>query len=139
MGVPFERLGPRQRALVTKAMTKEQKGRGALDYLRARSKSSSMPNATEAKAAAVLRLPEAIFEGREFCLDNGHNYTPDWWCPEEKIAVEVKSEHIYSRDSRILFDGARMEHPEITWVWARKRKKGRKGPRWEIEVYDRQA
>jgi hypothetical protein len=42
---------------------------------------------------------------------------------------EVKGEYIHSRDSRILFDTARMDWPQWTFVWARKRKSGE----WQIE------
>jgi len=35
---------------------------------------------------------------------------------EAGIIVEVKAEYIASRDSRILFDCARVEYPEYTWV-----------------------
>jgi hypothetical protein len=95
------------------------------------------PNATEAEALRVLRLPDGTaFEGRAFdVLARTHGYTPDWWHEGSRTAVEVKGEHIHSRDSRILFDAARAEFPGVTWIWARKRACGRKGPRWEIEVY----
>jgi hypothetical protein len=95
-------------------------------------------NATECEAARVLRLPglTTLFEGRAFDVLGGtHSYTPDWWVEDSRTAVEVKGEHIHSRDSRILFDAARAEYPSVTWIWARKRTRGRKGPRWEIEVY----
>jgi hypothetical protein len=100
-------------------------------------KKQTEANATEREAARVLRLPEAmLFEGRTFDVLGGtHSYTPDWWVEADRTAVEVKSEHIHSRDSRILFDAARAEYPSVTWIWARKRTRGRKGPRWEIEVY----
>lgn len=86
----------------------------------------------------MLRLPglTTLFEGRSFdVLAGTHSYTPDWWVEASRTAVEVKGEHIHSRDSRILFDAARAEYPSVTWIWARKRTSGRKGPRWEIEVY----
>jgi len=94
-------------------------------------------NTTECLAARVLRLPSsALFEGRSFDVLGGtHSYTPDWWVEDSRTAVEVKGEHIHSRDSRILFDAARAEYPSVTWIWARKRTSGRKGTRWEIEVY----
>jgi hypothetical protein len=52
------------------------------------------------------------------------------------MCVEVKGEHIHSRDSRIFFDIARTQYPDIVWVWVRKRSKGRKGKRWDIEIYN---
>ena len=103
-------------------------------------KPSGQPNHTELEALAVLRLRNAVFEGRTFEVLNGtHAYTPDWWAPDCATAVEVKGEFLHSRDSRILFDAARKEYPEVTWIWARKRVTGRNGPRWEIEVYHARA
>jgi hypothetical protein len=98
------------------------------------------PNKTEAEFLAIVRaanpaLADTLqFEGRTFDVAF-HTYTPDWYGYD--TAIEVKGDYIHSRDSRILFDAARHEHPELTWVWARKRAKGRKGPRWEIEVYEK--
>jgi hypothetical protein len=65
----------------------------------------------------------------------GASYTPDFANIERKIAVEVKGEYIHSRDSRRRFDEAKHLNPDWTWIWARKRTAGRKGPRWEIEIY----
>jgi len=89
-------------------------------------------NHTEREALQVLRLHLLDFEGRTFEVV-GHSYTPDWY--GNGFAVEVKGEFIHSRDSRILFDAARLAHPELTWIWARKRTKGRAGPRWDIQVF----
>ena len=94
------------------------------------------PNATELEARELLRLHFAEFEGASFSvLDGTHTYTPDWYDEATKTAVEVKGEHIHSRDSRIMFDAARKENPDHTWVWIRKRTTGRKGKRWECEIY----
>lgn len=96
---------------------------------------ASMPNKTELRAKDILRLPEdACFEGRSFKLEN-HTYTPDWICPVNMIAVEVKGEYIHSRDSRIMFDMARKLYPSYMWIWARNRTSGRKGRRWDVEIY----
>jgi hypothetical protein len=99
------------------------------------------PNRTEQRAREVLGLcSDAVFEGRAFDVcDGAHTYTPDWWCEGRRMAVEVKGEHIHSRDSRIMFDAARSQYPGITWVWARLRTKGRKGKRWEIEIFPANA
>lgn len=97
-------------------------------------------NQTEQQARDLLGLMGAVFEGRSFdVMDGSHTYTPDWWVPASSMAVEVKGEHIHSRDSRVLFDAARHAYPGITWVWARKRTKGRKGKRWEVEFYPAKA
>ena len=101
-------------------------------------KPKQQPNHTELEARGILNLECGLFEGRTFSVLGGtHAYTPDWWTG--RTAVEVKAEHIHSRDSRILFDAARREYPDVTWVWARKRTTGKKGPRWEIEVYHARA
>lgn len=98
----------------------------------------SGPNKTELEATSILRLiPESlVFEGRTFSVV-GHSYTPDWY--GSNIAIEVKAQFIYSRDSRILFDAARLAHPELTWIWARKRTKGKKGKRWDVEIYPKKC
>lgn len=101
------------------------------------------PNKTEIEALAVLGLSRVdstgfyarvSFESETFRVVD-HDYTPDW--VGRNIAVEVKGEHILSRDSRILFDAARLAHPELTWIWARKRTKGKRGPHWQVEIYPR--
>jgi hypothetical protein len=92
---------------------------------------------TELEAQRVLNLPPVVFEDRTFVLLNGtHSYTPDWY--GSSMAIEVKGEHVHSRDARILFDAARAEYPELTWVWARKRsgaKCGKRGARWEVTIW----
>lgn len=95
-------------------------------------KATTVPNKTETEALDVLRLHLMDFEGRTFDVV-GHKYTPDWY--GNGFAVEAKGEHIHSRDSRILFDAARLAHPELTWIWARKRTTGRAGKRWEIQIF----
>jgi len=94
------------------------------------------PNKTELEALRVLDLKDMEFEGRRFAVLGGsHHYRPDFYGSD--TAVEVKAEYISSRDSRILFDAARHAHPELTWIWARKRTTGKKGPRWDVEIYPR--
>ena len=95
------------------------------------------PNQTERQALAVLNLREQdmAFEGRTFGVCGGSRYTPDWIDADQCIAIEVKGEHVYSRDSRCRFDEARTLYPDWRWIWIRKRTTGRKGERWEIEVY----
>lgn len=95
-----------------------------------------VPNQTEQEAFDLLGLLHrgCIYEARTFEVV-GHSYTPDWTGPS--VAVEVKGEHVHSRDSRILFDAARLAHPELTWIWARKRQGGKKGDRWEVTIWQR--
>lgn len=95
-----------------------------------------VPNHTEQEAFDLLGLLNrgCIYESRTFEVV-GHSYTPDWTGPS--VAVEVKGEHVHSRDSRILFDAARLAHPELTWIWARKRQGGKKGDRWEVTIWQR--
>ena len=101
-------------------------------------KPKGQPNHTELEALAVLNIENATFEGRTFSVLGGtHAYTPDWWTG--KTAVEVKGEWIHKEASRIRFDAARAEYPDVTWVWARKRTTGKKGPRWEVEIYHARA
>jgi hypothetical protein len=97
------------------------------------------PNQTELEAATIIN-GYWVYEYCPLSVLNGtHSYTPDWTRMNDAgwvdAMMEVKGEHIHSRDSRILFDAARKEYPNRTWIWARKRTKGKKGPRWEIEVY----
>jgi hypothetical protein len=94
------------------------------------------PNATEIEARRVLGL-EGIgldYESRTFRVV-GHDYTPDW-CGSG-VAIEVKGAFIHSRDGRILFDAARLAHPELKWIWAQKKKGGKKGDRWQVDIWPR--
>lgn len=95
------------------------------------------PNQTEVAALVVLNLEpgDVTFEGRTFPICGGSVYTPDWYDELRMLAVEVKGERIHSRDSRQRFNQAKHLYPGLTWIWCRKRTKGAKGPRWEIEVY----
>lgn len=94
------------------------------------------PNKTE--AAAMRMFPGTfLFEGRTFPICGGAKYTPDWVDLEAAVAIEVKAEFIHSRDSRRRFDEAKHLFPQWTWIWARKRDKGAKGKRWEVEIYEK--
>ncbi len=93
------------------------------------------PNKTE--AACLKLFPGTFeFEGRTFDICGGATYTPDGVDKAAKVAVEAKGEHIHSRDSRRRFDEAKHLYPDWTWIWARLRTSGRKGRRWEIEIYE---
>ena len=100
-------------------------------------KKVNTPNMTEIDALEILNISHLSvkFEGRTFGVCGGSRYTPDWIDADQCIAIEVKGEHVYSRDSRCRFDEARTLYPDWRWIWIRKRTKGRKGPRWEVEVY----
>lgn len=97
-----------------------------------------MPNQTEQEAFDILGLLHrgCIYEVRTFDVV-GHKFTPDWTGPD--TAVEVKGPHVFSRDSRILFDAARLAHPELTWIWIQKKQGGKKGDRWEATIWQRKA
>lgn len=99
------------------------------------SPSPRTPNATETAALAVLPEGAYHYEAITFGICGGATYRPDWTDGVRRIAIEVKGEYIHSRDSRRSFNEAKHLHPEWTWIWARLRTKGRKGRRWEIEVY----
>jgi len=95
------------------------------------------PTKTEMLAALIFRGYVWKFEGRKFEICGGARYTPDWVDEAAKVAVECKGEFIHSRDSRRRFDEAKHLNPDWTWIWARLRTSGRKGKRWEIEIYER--
>lgn len=93
------------------------------------------PNGTELACLKLFPGFGFVFEGRRFDICGGATYTPDWVDESSRMAIEVKGEHIHSRDSRRRFDEAKHLNPDWTWIWARLRTKGRKGRRWEIEIY----
>jgi len=120
---------------VIDAALRQERERAAQDE--AQQRHAAAPNATELEALAVLRLTDAgmRYEAESLpVLGGSHSYTPDWSSVSGDIRIEVKAEYIPSRDSRILFDAARVQYAGM-WIWARKRTRGRKGRRWEIEVY----
>jgi hypothetical protein len=104
-----------------------------------KAKDPKTANKTEADALTILNLEpgDVVFEGRTFPICGGCVYTPDWYDELREIAIEVKGERIHSRDSRQRFNQAKHLYPELTWIWCRKRTKGAKGSRWEIEVYEK--
>ena len=111
---------------------------GGLEQLRA---SDKPPNATERAALDLLRVlaggQEAgwIREGRTFPVLGRRSYTPDWVLTGSYVAVEVKGEYVHSRDSAILFDAARHEYPDWTWIWMRRRSKTRMAGGWQVEIW----
>ena len=98
--------------------------------------SSKPPNKTE-QAASRIFAGNWTFEGRAFDICGGAKYTPDWVDMETATAIEAKGEHIHSRDSRRRFDEAKHLFPQWTWIWARLRTTGRKGRRWDVEIYEK--
>ena len=100
------------------------------------------PNRTEMAALDLLTMLAGgnhagwVHGARSFLVLGGaHSYTPDWILTGNRVAVEVKAEYIRSRDGKILFDAARREYPDWTWVWLRFREKGLAGKRVEIDVW----
>jgi hypothetical protein len=99
------------------------------------------PNQTEREAAAVLLrlcdLTGGIYEGLQVILGE-HVFTPDWFYPGARVAVEVKGQwkHASQGRSRLAFDLAREKMPGLTWLWMEKRKASRgKAQHWRIEHY----
>ena len=96
-------------------------------------------NKPEAEALALLsELARPEFKRNEDSfpvLGGAHGYTPDLVSEDSKVFVEVKGEHVHNRGSTMLFDAFRLEHPELVLVWMRKRTRGKKGRRWEVELY----
>jgi len=83
-------------------------------------------------------LRAVLFEGSRFVLMNGHAYTVDFYCirPDMvKECHEVKGSYrLHSQQaSRMNFDLARTDWPDIKWFWSVKGK-GHTGS-WKIEVY----
>ena len=94
--------------------------------------------ANETERKAVNLFPgNFTFEGRTFQICGGAKYTPDWVDITTATAIEVKGEFIRSRDGRRRFDEVKYLYPGWTWIWCRLRTSGRKGKRWEIEIYGR--
>lgn len=96
------------------------------------------PNAIEAECVALFP-GNFEYEARSFQICGGATYRPDWVDQVGRVAIEAKGEFIHSRDSRRRFDEAKHLHADWTWIWARKRTEGKKGKRWEIEVYTAQV
>ena len=125
--------GPKSAQETPRPPDAQEQGPKADSKVRARKK----PNKCEFETRALLQMigGNYSYEPHSFDVCGGAKYTPDWIDEKAKIAVEAKSEFIHSRDSRRRFDEAKFLYPQWTWIWVRKRTKGRKGPRWEIEVY----
>lgn len=70
----------------------------------------------------------ARFEGITFRMANGHRYTPDfvYWANGRMVCVEVKGSYrlgSYQR-ARLAFDQARVEYPDVVFVWVTQDKDG---------------
>lgn len=94
------------------------------------------PNKTELACIELFPGFDWQYEAQAFEVCGGAKYTPDWVDKGRKVAIEAKGEFIHSRDSRRRFDEAVHLYPDWRWIWARLRTKGRKGRRWEIEIYN---
>ena len=99
------------------------------------------PNQTEREAEALLcrlcDLTGGIYEGLAVPMAE-HTFTPDWYYPGARVAVEVKGtkRHASQGRSRLAFDLAREKMPGLTWIWMEKRKASRgKAAHWRIEHY----
>ena len=113
---------------------------GSATAINPRAKSARpQPNQTEQEAMTVFSALAKLVMAMRYnsvlypVLNNSHSYTPDWTA--DGVVCEVKGEHIHSRDSRVLFDACRAEHPDLVHVWARKRTTGKAGRRWEVTVW----
>lgn len=83
---------------------------------------------TEAEAKRMHCPPDARFEPLTFTMANGHRYTPDfaWWQDGRLHCLEAKGSYklgSYQR-ARLAFDQAKVEFPDVRWVWAERRKDG---------------
>jgi len=76
-----------------------------------------------------------VFQGLRIELASGHVYTADLWFPDRRAAVEVKGyRHPSVGRSRLAFDQARIERPDLHFVWMERKKASRGKPdRWVIE------
>jgi|GEM_PF-5377697 len=97
--------------------------------------SSNVPNKGERYIGEFLRFLRTDYESRSFTLPSGHKYTPDW--TDKRRCVEVKGHRHFSiQRARLAFDECRVAHPELTWIWAEKKKAAKLKPeRWVLEVY----
>ena len=99
------------------------------------------PNKTEQRYYdRYLRGPDdsgfavVRFQPMRLYLSNGHSYRADWgvfWTISQKVQLhEVKGPFIHSRDSRILYDTARVEFPCFQFYWAQETERGGE---WKVE------
>jgi len=77
-------------------------------------KKTKGPNQTEAafKRWFCARYPDCrlLFESIKLRIDSSCWYTPDYFCPELSVVLEIKGAHIFE-DSVIKFKAARAIHP----------------------------
>jgi hypothetical protein len=100
-----------------------------------------MSNAEHEAKRVLVRLTsrdDLAYEGLLIEFANGHRYTPDFYSASGKFAVEVKGKYKLGSQgrSRLAFDQARIERPDLAWIWMELRKQGAgKAEHWRIEVY----
>lgn len=89
-----------------------------------------LPNQTEG-AFRRLHIPHDAIHVRYSLISvnvAGHRYTPDWtWYEGGRLhAAEVKGtyRHASHGRSRLAYDQARIDYPEIAWVWAEMQEDG---------------
>lgn len=113
---------------------------GSLDGGKAKPpKKGKEPNKTEAHYGKWALDGKGNYEAVTLLLANGHRYTADWQTvrPTGRLHLhETKGayKHASHGRSRLAFDQARTEHPEIMFSWAVKTK----GGEWQIETYNQE-
>jgi hypothetical protein len=107
-----------------------QLAQGAPNLMRERG-----PNLSEQTVLGMLGFRPEHFESRTFRMANGHEYTPDAF--DGRRCLEVKGfRHASHGRSRLAFDQCRAEFPHYVWIWAERKKAGKKGARWVFEFYE---
>lgn len=86
------------------------------------------PTKTELEARRMHCPHDARFEAITLRMANGHRYTPDWvWWQDGRLhCLEAKGSYklgSYQR-ARLAFDQAKVEFPDVQWIWAERRKDG---------------
>ncbi len=94
----------------------------------------SGPNVAEQTVLSMLGFGPHHFESRAFAMSNGHVYTADAFDGRRVLEVKGFKHGSYGR-SRLAFDQCRVEFPDYQWIWAERKKTGKKGDRWVFEVY----
>jgi hypothetical protein len=94
----------------------------------AKHKASGGPTKTELEARRMHCPQDARFEAITIRMSNGHRYTPDWvWWQDGRLhCLEAKGSYklgSYQR-ARLAFDQAKVEFPDVRWIWAERRNDG---------------
>ena len=100
------------------------------------------PNKTETRAMAIMQrlIPNITWQSHveSWRLSNGHVYTPDIVAVREKIAIEVKGSYAHQsrQRSRVMFDLARVDKSDWTFIWMSEKHSKIKGKYWSMELYN---